>query len=307
MDQRQAQIREGAGLEESKLNVEFIEWLRRWSTPLLLVAAIAALGWVLYQKFERAQLAKVDRAFGELETAMVAGSPETLKAVADAYSGVRAVPVMARLGAADAYLRAARAGVRPGAALKQDGTVDAADVLSDQDRASMLDQAQGQYAEVLKATESDERNSLHAIGAAFGLAAVAESRGDMEGAKKNYEKAQTLAERGGFPGPGEVAKKRLADLPSRAQPPKLYAKAELPTPPAPPPPPAPPAPTGATGPTGAVGVTGPTGATGATGDTGSTGPTGPTGTVPAPAPTGATPAPAPSGAPPATPEPPPKP
>ena len=48
MEERQTQIREGAGLEESKLNVEFIDWLQRWSTPILLLVAGAALGMGLY-------------------------------------------------------------------------------------------------------------------------------------------------------------------------------------------------------------------------------------------------------------------
>lgn len=252
MDERQTQIREGAGLEESKLNVEFIEWLRRWSTPLLLVAAVSALGWVLYQKYDQAQSAKVDRAFGELETALVGGSPETLKAVADEYGSTRAVPVLARLAAADAYLQSARAGLKPGATPKPDGTYAPEDLVDDKARADTLDQADQLYTRVLSATESDNAQAIHAMGAAFGLGAVAETRGQPDKAKDAYERVATIAQRAGFPAQGEIAKKRIADLPSRADAPRLFAKADLPAAPTPPPPPAPPGPSGPTAVTGSV-------------------------------------------------------
>jgi len=247
MDERQAQIREGAGLEESKLNVEFIEWLRRWSTPLMMVAAITAAGYFLYQRYERGQLAKVDRAFAELDSARSTANPESLKAVATEYEGVRAVPVLARLAAADAYLQAARTGVKPGAALKQDGTVAPEDLLAEKDRDATLGEAQALYQQVLDKTQGDEREALHAIGAAFGLAAVAESRGQLDQAKQQYDRVVALADKGGYGAQGEIAKKRASDLPSNPDASRLYVKAELPTPPMPPPPPAPP---GASGPTG---------------------------------------------------------
>jgi len=177
MDERQAQIREGAGLEESKLNVEFIDWLRRWSTPMLMVVALAALGFVAYQKWEQAKLAKVDRAFGELDGALATGnpSPESLKAIAQTYEGVRGVPIMARLTAADLYLGTVRTGVKPGTPIKQDGTVDEADKLSDDDRAKNLDEAERLYKAVLDQTAGDNGQAIHAMSAAYGLAAVAES------------------------------------------------------------------------------------------------------------------------------------
>lgn len=309
MDQRQTQIREGAGLEESKLNVEFIEWLQRWSTPLLTLAAVAALAWVLYQRVEKAQLAKVDKAFAEYETAAMAGSPESLKAVADEYDRVRAVPQLSRLAAGDIYLQAARRGLRPGAGPKQDGSIDPADMLDDKGRDDMLGSAGALYQQVLTKTAADEHEAVHALSAAFGLAAVAESRGDTEGARKAYEQAASIAEKAGYAAQAETARKRIEDLP-RLGTPKLLSKTELPTPPSPPPPPAPPALfPGLTGATGATGPTfvpppAPTGsapaAPPATGPTGAPSPTGtPAPTSPAPeAPTAPTGAPAPSGPPP---------
>src|SRR5262249_19526881 len=79
-EERQTQIREGAGLEESKLNVEFIDWLQKWSTPILLLIALTALGILGYKKWEKAKLDEVDRGFGELTAAadIPAPNPESL-------------------------------------------------------------------------------------------------------------------------------------------------------------------------------------------------------------------------------------
>ena len=46
MDERQTQIREAAGLDESRLNTEFVEFLRKWGPIALGVLAVAALAFV---------------------------------------------------------------------------------------------------------------------------------------------------------------------------------------------------------------------------------------------------------------------
>ncbi|MFN0134203.1 MAG: hypothetical protein ACKVW3_16945 [Phycisphaerales bacterium] len=236
MDQRQTQIREGAGLEESKLNVEFIDWLRKWSTPLLLVAAVAALGFVVYQRVEKSRKAEVDRAFLEFEAAAGSNnpSPESLKGIAETYKGIRSVGVMAKIRAADVHLRAVRTGLAPGARPQQDGSVAPEDLLNDDGRKRNLDEAERLYAEVLAATEMNKSKAVHAIGAGFGLAAVAESKGDMAAAKAAYERVVKAAEFATMPGQAALAKKKIEELPTLAAMPRLYAKAELPAPPKPP-------------------------------------------------------------------------
>jgi hypothetical protein len=286
MDERQAQIREGAGLEESKLNVEFIEWLRKWSTPMLMVVAVVALGFLLYQRWERAKLAEVDRAFGELDSALTSPnpSPESLKAIADSYEAVRAVPTIARLSAADLYLSTVRTGIKPGAQVKPDGSVDATEVLSDEERSKSLNEAERLYKAVLDKTVGSNATVLHAISAAYGLAAVAESRGDLDKAKSYYEQVQKMADAAGFPEHSKVAKQRIDELPTLKDKPKLYVLSELPKPPEPP------APTGPTGIPGAIGTTGATrGAEAATGATGEPAATGQPAATGAPVPTGAAP------------------
>jgi hypothetical protein len=230
LDERQQQIKEGAGLEESRLNVEFIDWLRRWSTPLLVVVAVVVLGYVGYERWQLSTRAEVDRAFTQLD-AMTQGaspSPESLKALADEFNGIRGVAHLARLKAADLNLQAARRGVRVGADLGQDGApADVADLLTDEQRAAVLAEAESLYTRVLGDADGDEATASHAIGAAFGLAAVAECRSDQVAAVAMYRRAQELANAADLKALAATAAERIESL-DELQMPKLYAAAELP-------------------------------------------------------------------------------
>lgn len=231
MDERQQQIRERAGLEESRLNVELVEFLRKWSTPILLVIAAAALAFFGWQKLQQAQINKVNRAFAEFEAAseVAQPSPDSLKAVAVATRGVKGVPMLARLSAADAYLDAVRKGVVVGAMLKQDGGVEKPqDVLTDEQRAGYLKEAELLYGEVLAEAGTAEPQALYAVGAIFGMAAVSECRGDVDDARRKYESAETQAQAAGFGPLAEVARKRIENLPKIEKPVRMYAAAELP-------------------------------------------------------------------------------
>jgi hypothetical protein len=231
IDDRQRQIREGAGLEESRLNVEFIDWLRKWSTPMLIVVAVGALGYVGYQKWEQAKVARVNEAFRALEEVSASSnpSPMSLLDVATQYSDVRAVGVMARLRAADAYLAAVRRGVDPGQPIEADGKVRSDnDLMDDKERAANLDEASRLYRAVLEESSSRPGYVLHAIGAAYGLAAVAECRGDSAEAKAWYERVVEVSRKAGFPGHAAIAAKRLEHLTDRAAMPVLLSQAQLP-------------------------------------------------------------------------------
>lgn len=215
MDDRQTQIREGAGLEESRLNQEFIDFLQKWSMPLLVIAAVAAVGYAGWGKYKVAQQEKVNAAFREFEGAAQGEnpSPETLKRIAEDYEGVRGVGSLARLAAADAYLRTVRSGVRPGAQLNDDGTLKSPeDALNAQDTASALDQARQLYQRTFDETASDSTKVLVTIHALYGLAAVAESKKDFGAARSSYETLARLAESTPYSAHAIVARKRAAEI-----------------------------------------------------------------------------------------------
>lgn len=228
MDERQAQIREGAGLEESRLNVEFIDLLRRWSTPVLVVIAAAAVAWAGLQYLNRARLAAVDRAFRDLESARLSGSPEALVSVAQEHDDVRAVGLLARLDAADAYLAAVRAGLKPGSPVGPDGSIAEEDVLTEEDRSEFLRRAEELYRHVEQAAGADPARAQYLAGALFGLAAVAECRGQVDQAREYYQRAGEVAASAGLEPFDRIAQERVAELAMAVRPVELPEAQRLP-------------------------------------------------------------------------------
>jgi len=226
------QIRERAGLEEARLNQDFIDFVTKWSTPLLLLIALGVGGNYLYQQYSRRQAERLSLAFEQLAAAAVVSnpSPESLRNVASEFSGVGSVGELARLKAADAYLRAVMRGVVPGADVNPDGTTkNVGDEMTPENRESFLTQAAEQYQTVADATKGVANKESLYIGALFGLASVAESRGDAEGAKKFYEQIRSAST--GIPGFADFAKiadKRIESLPRVLTVVKLPTKASLP-------------------------------------------------------------------------------
>lgn len=233
MDNRQTEIREGAGLHESRLNVEFIEWLRRYSTPILIVLAAIALAYFGWMRMGQLRESRLDDAFYQLSSAIEAGSPEALLAVASEHEGRAAVPHLARLAAGDVYLRAARTGLRPGAAVNAEGLPeDESDLLSEAEIERMLDQAEQAYRAVVTRTREDRRKAMHTINGLFGLAAVAESRADFEAAREHLTRLAELADRVGLRGHASQARHMIETIDDYRDEVRLYARAELPERPA---------------------------------------------------------------------------
>lgn len=231
MDERQAQIRERAGLEESNLNQDFIDFLRKYGFLLLLLAAIAGGGTSVKRWWDQYQQKKVDAAFADFEAARAGGnaSPEVLANVADDHAGVRAVSILARLESADAYLRGVRKGLKAGAQLDAEGKVENPDdLMSDADRDTYLTKAAAMYQRVIDDAGKDTGQTLIKVGAYFGLASVAECRREFDKARTYYEQVQKHVDGTTFSAQGAVARARIAALPVMADMPKLVARADLP-------------------------------------------------------------------------------
>lgn len=226
------QIRERAGLEEARLNQDFIDFVTKWSTPLLLLIALGVGGNYLYQQYTKRQSERLAAGFEQLAAAAAVQnpSPDSLRQVALEFEGVASVAELARLKAADAYMRAVTRGVKPGAEVSPDGTIaNLGDELTPADRESFLNLAADQYQTVADATRGVANKESLYIGALFGLASVAESRGNADEAKKYYEQIKSAtANIPGFTDFAEVATKRIADLPKVLAVSKLPSKASLP-------------------------------------------------------------------------------
>ncbi len=220
MDERQTQIVEGAGLEESRINEELIAFLNKWSFPAMLVIAVISGGYYVKNMYERRKITRRDQAFAQLGAVEASQAPSvySLIEIANQFEGVGSVAELARLRAADLHLEAARTGIDPA-----DGVTE----LSDDDRAFHLEQAEELYRRVLDAVADDPDRALIGVNAAFGIGAVDETRGDAGAARAGYEKAKTLAEQAGFAPLAKVADELIADL-DKGAPPPLPSKADLP-------------------------------------------------------------------------------
>ncbi|MFG0298837.1 MAG: hypothetical protein ACF8K1_04460 [Phycisphaerales bacterium JB047] len=217
MDDRQTKIREGAGLEDSRVNQEFLDFLNKWSSPVLIVLAVAALVWAGLQKLEQMRNTKIDQAFSELEAATLGTtpSPTSLNAIAEDYAGVRSVPELAKLTAVDIYLRAFTTGVEPGAQVDQaTSTYKPEDVLSEEKLNQRLDLAEATANEVLASSENEPGKAMFAMQALTRLAVIQECRDDFDAAKGYYERLKALSEKEQYPSIGVFADSRIANLDS---------------------------------------------------------------------------------------------
>jgi hypothetical protein len=246
VDERQSQIKEGAGLDESRLNTDFVDFLKKWSTPALLVVAAVVVVMFALRKLEERRGAHIDAAFAQYEaaatpqptmdpdtaqlTSWVAVSPFTLQGVAEEYSDVRGARWLSRLTAADTYLTAVRAGVTLGATVRADGTVadPEQDLLTSEGRDDYLEQARSLYRSVLQDTESDDGATLHTLRALFGISAVQECEGELEGARETLDRAATLAAARGYSELGQLAERRIETLEDLAEPVTLISGDVLP-------------------------------------------------------------------------------
>ncbi|MFG0305138.1 MAG: hypothetical protein ACF8Q5_02850 [Phycisphaerales bacterium JB040] len=229
MDERQAQIKEGAGLEDSRINTEFLDFLSKWSTPFFVLLLIVAAAMFGYRKLEERRVAAMDRAFQDLALATQGGnpSPTSLANLYEEYSGARAVGLLAKLQEADIYLNAVRAGLEPGASIDPaTGQPEEGSLLDEERTANYLSEALRAYRTVLdRATEGDK--PMLAIPAAFGVASCLASQGDLEGARSAYRSAADMAERDGYALLAQVATDRIAGLDSLPDV-TLYRQDELP-------------------------------------------------------------------------------
>jgi hypothetical protein len=233
VDVRAGEIRTGAGLEESRYNLEFIEFLRKWGPWVLIVLAGALLAWRFYGDYRKGQQADLAKAWAELDAALAPmrsaqdGSPDVLLRVASDHPTKGAVPLLARLGAADQWVLSASKGLLPGAQVDMaTGAVKSADdILSTEKRDELLAKAKEQYQSVADASKGDPARTEFELRALFGLASVAETLGNWDQAKGHYEAAKALANARQFGIIEKLATERLADLEKlRSMPPLLPAE-----------------------------------------------------------------------------------
>lgn len=214
MDERQTKIREGAGLEESRINTDLIEFLNKWSSPVLIVIGLIGLGWAGLRYLERAKVAERNNAFAAYEGAVAGGtpSPASLRNIAGEYAGTGAVAELALLRTVDVYLQAAISGIEPGAELDSatGRPVEETDLLDADGVRGYLAQARDLSRQVADLSAGEAGRALIRVQALMRLGAAEEGLGEIEAAKASYNSAAEAARQAGLPELAVLAENRAA-------------------------------------------------------------------------------------------------
>ena len=162
-------------LTESKINEDFVDWLKTKGPTWLLVVLIGLAAWLLIDRFRQRKQDHLTAGWSAFLSAQLPGS---LEDVAADYADIHGLSVLANLRAADVCLQAVIAQAPLGADLRA-ATVEP---LSDEDRDTYLTRAERIYQAVIDADNQSPETALYTIAAMNGQAAVAESQRGVESA-----------------------------------------------------------------------------------------------------------------------------
>ncbi|MHC5027413.1 MAG: hypothetical protein ACYTGR_11720 [Planctomycetota bacterium] len=180
-------------LTESRVNEEFVDWLKTKGPTWLLFVLVAVTGYLGIIRFKQHGVAKENAAWFALNEAISTQSlPSSKEDVAAEHGSVRGITELALQSAGDQLLASVQRGqsinVTPG-----DTTTTPAD-LTDEERSKNLDRADSFFARIVDRDDSSLGMTLHTVKALNGRAAVAEAKGDKDAARTYYESAAARAE-----------------------------------------------------------------------------------------------------------------
>lgn len=225
MDERQQQVQVGAGLQESRLNTEFIDFLRKYGTYGLYGLLAVVLAYVGWQKWSVYQQKNLDEAFRQLDAGMASRNPENLLTVAAENKGQGAVWQLATLSAAENYLDAARRGYAPGSDQVNPAETDR---LTESQTQEMLNKANGLLKDVLAKVGNDKGQLLIAQRTRWNLATAALNANDPATAKKYLDEYENAAKNAGLTDMVALGSTRASSIDRVLAPTALYTEAELP-------------------------------------------------------------------------------
>lgn len=177
MDDRQRKVEAGAGLQESRLNQDFIDLVKKHGTNVLLVLLVVMLAYVGWQKYTQWQEDRTDQAFADLDNA--ARTPNVLLSVANQWDGRGSVWEIATLRAARAYLDSARTRTEPG---MDPAAVAESELLSDERVVGILNEAITHFQAVLDRTRGNKL--IFAQDARWGIATANLSLASLAGSEE---------------------------------------------------------------------------------------------------------------------------
>jgi hypothetical protein len=213
-------------LIESRINEDFVEWLKTKGPSWLLMILVGVALWMGYFRWREYRANHYSEAWSALLDCNLPGAYED---VAARYSDVPGLPQQAKRLGADVLLAA----VQSDSPLGSDPTSpEPPAALTDEERRGYLDRARGLYQEVIDGDDDTLSMTLHVVSALQGMAVVTESLGEAEEARRWYEAAAVRAEPY-YPWLAEQARKRAETAGEFAVAITLPADADLPQEPEP--------------------------------------------------------------------------
>lgn len=208
----QRQIQTGAGLQESRLNEDFINFLRKWGpfvTYGILGVVVLWLGFGQYNSYQDRQ---TDLAFADLGNADTTGTVAAYVEVAEKWEGRAAVSALARLQAGRALQNSALLGLEQGAP-----AVGYADeqVLNEEERATTW-RASIEVLSQVRDEETARGRTIFAQRARWLIVNAQISLGEFDAARATLEEYIGIA--GEDSAPAGVARARMARLAELATP-----------------------------------------------------------------------------------------
>jgi hypothetical protein len=207
-------------LVESRINEDFVEWLRTKGPSWLLLILVAVAVWLGYFRWREYKAEHFSEAWAALFDCDLPGAYED---VAARYADVPGLPQQAKRLGADTLLAAVQRDSPLGADPASTDTL----ALTEQQRDQYLHRAQGLYQQVVDGDDGTLSMTIHVVSALQGMAVIAESRGDVDEARRWYESAATRADPY-YAWLAEQARQRAATIGEFTEAITLPAQADLP-------------------------------------------------------------------------------
>jgi hypothetical protein len=195
-------------LTESRINQDFVDWLRTKGITWLFVVLLGVCAYLLVIRWRQHQDSHINEAWSAFLQSEQSGLPSSFVDVADEYPDVAGVGNLSLLRAGDRLLTA----VQTGQALANSEGQPVA--LTAQERRDYLERADGIYQRIIDADDGGLSMALLVINADAGRAAVAESRGEFDAAAGFYTRAADRAERS-YPRLAAMARTRAGEMSER--------------------------------------------------------------------------------------------
>jgi hypothetical protein len=221
MEQRQTQVQVGAGLQESRLNTDLINFLQKYGSWAVYALLVVVLGYIGWDKWKVHQEGVRDEAFADYRAASTSSNPASLIDAATKHAGTT-VAAMSRIEAVRLYVDGARRGLKPGAdPLKPVPE----DKLDEAGKRTMVADANKLIDEILADRSAPAALAQQALWFRAGIQA---DSGDVDAAVATMKTLEEKAKALGFADQEAKARDRVAHLTKLKALKPLFAKADLP-------------------------------------------------------------------------------